>query len=54
MAFFKADPSLVVEDTPEPFPKFTKLRYVIDDNGKGFWVRPVELYSTDYDEDIDY
>tara|TARA_R110000744_G_scaffold170264_1_gene288384 strand:+ start:3391 stop:3528 length:138 start_codon:yes stop_codon:yes gene_type:complete len=31
-----------------------KLRYVVDENGKGYWIKPKPPMPTDYEEDIDY
>jgi len=56
MSFFKVDTLLVSDHTDETnsVPKTPKLRYVIDEDGKGHWVKPICLYPTDYDEFIDY
>lgn len=52
MAFFKANPSLTKEPKFEEYSD--KLRYVIDEDGKGRWIKPIPPLSTDYCEDIDY
>jgi len=31
-----------------------KPRYVIGENGKGYWIRPKPPMAIDFDEDIDY
>ena len=48
MSFFKSGRKLVDEDIPKP----EKLRYVIDKDGKGRWIRPNPPMPIDYDEDI--
>lgn len=54
MSFFKLDHSSVNNDISRPIPEPEKLRYVIDSDGKGRWIRPEPPMPIDYDEDIDY
>lgn len=54
MAFFKVNRSScdnkITRDIPEP----EKPRYVVGEDGKGYWIRPKPPMAIDYDEDIDY
>lgn len=51
MAFFKVNRTLSeIEDLEAR--SAPELRYVIDENGKGYWVKPKPPMTIDYDEDI--
>ncbi len=53
MGFFKVNHQITNLE-PESEEYSDRLRYVVDDEGKGRWIRPLPAYATDYDEDIDY
>ena len=58
MAFFKSDTSLCNEDDSDSKTASKKLRYVINKDGTGRWIRPVKAeslgLSVDYDEDVPF
>lgn len=54
MSFFKKDVKIVSEDSSCDVDKPEKLKYVIREDGKGYWVRLNKPLSTDYDEDVYY
>ena len=58
MSFFKADRSLSDDDIIKAIKSSNKLRYVVDKNGKGHWIRPVpkpiDRYAIDYCKDVPF
>lgn len=54
MAFFKVNRSSCNTDISRDIPEPVKPRYVIGENGKGYWIRPEPPMAIDFDEDIDY
>ena len=54
MSFFKADVEFKEYESTDKESNPYRLRYIIDNDGKGMWIEPIPPLSTDYDEDIDY
>ena len=53
MSFFKTDKSFIDKDTSDQEDNPVKLRYVVEKDGNGYWLRPESLLlATDYDEDV--
>lgn len=54
MSFFKVNRSVDNPDISRPVERPEKVKYIIDKDGKGHWIKPKPPMANDYDEDIIY
>jgi hypothetical protein len=54
LGFFKVNRSSCNKNITRDIEPPEKLKYVVDENGKGYWVKPKPPMPIDYEEDIYY
>ena len=54
MSFFKADKKSAAVGKPDYIITVRKLKYVVGQDGKGYWLKPTLPFDNNYDKELPF